>query len=273
VPLASGTAVATDAARLSADLASSLSPRTGGSYMLYVSRRGGRPGIWKLANGASRELWAGSPSDSVSAPAIAADGRIAFTVARGQHTALYVMQSDGAHPSIVTDAFALRGSAAWAPDAKSIVVAALHEDEPRLMSFNPAGGPPVPLVYEYSIDPSWSPDGQFLLYSGADVGVTSPLRAVEPDGRPYPLPAVMLPRGAHRVVFGPEPDTIVALHGDFAHRNFWLIDLKTGSGRPLTQIASDFDIRDFDLSADKSEILFDRVEETSSVALVDRAGG
>ena len=87
----------------------------------------------------------------------AADGRIAFTVAQGEHTALYVMRSDGAHPSIVTDAFALRGNAARAPDAKSIVVAALHEGEPRLMSFNPAGGPPVPLVYEHSIDPVWSP--------------------------------------------------------------------------------------------------------------------
>ena len=272
VPLASGTSAATAAGRLSADLASGLSPRSGSSYLLYVSRRAGRPGIWKLANGANRELWVGSPYDSVSAPAIAADGRIAFTVARGQRTALYVMQNDGAHPSMVTDAFALRGNAAWAPDGKSIVIAALHEGEPRLMSFNPAGGSPVPLLYEYSRDPVWSPDGQFLLYSGADVGVNFPLRAVEPDGRPYPLPVVMLPRGARRVVFGPQPGTIVALHGDFAHRDFWLIDLKTGSGRPLTQLASSFDIRDFDLSADKSEILFDRVEETSSVALVDRTG-
>jgi Tol biopolymer transport system component len=272
VPLASDPAVATAAGRLSADLASGLSPRSGASYVLYVSRGAGRPGIWKLANGASRELWVGSPYDSVSAPAIAADGRIAFTVARGQRSALYVMQGDGAHPSIVTDAFALRGNVAWAPDAKSIVAAALHEGEPRLMSFNPAGGSPVPLVYEYSRDPVWSPDGQFLLYSGADVGVTIPLRAVEPDGTPYPLPAVMLPRGARRVVFGPEPGTIVTLHGDFAHRDFWLIDLKTGAGRRLTQLASDFDIRDFDLSPDRSEILFDRVEESSTVAIVDRTG-
>ena len=238
--------------------------------MLYVSRRAGRPGIWKLANGASRELWVGSPSDTVSGPAIAPDGRIAFTVTQGERTSLYVMQSDGAHPSLVADSFALRGNAAWAPDGKSIIVAALHDGEPRLMSFNPVGGSPVPLVYEYSVDPVWSPDGQFLLYSGADVGVTFPLRAVEPDGRPYPLPAVMLPRGARRVVFGPQPDTIVALRGDFAHKDFWLIDLKTGAERRLTQLTSGFDIRDFDISADKSEILFDRMEETSTVALVDR---
>ena len=270
VALPSGAVVATAAGRLSADFATGLSPRTTSSYVLYVSRRAGRPGIWRLADGASRELWVGSPSASVSAPAIAPDGRIAFTVADGERSSLYVMQSDGAHLSVVTDSFSLRGNAAWAPDGKSIIVAALHEGEPRLMSFFPAGGAPVPLVYEYSRDPVWSPDGQFLLYSGADVGVTLPLRAAEPDGRTYPLPPIMLPRGARRVVFGPEPGTLVALRGDFAHKDFWLIDLKTGVERRLTQFTSDFDIRDFDLSADKSEILFDRVQESSTVALIDR---
>jgi hypothetical protein len=273
LPLPGGATVATSAGQLSADLASGgLSPRAGPSYVLYVSRRAGRPGIWRLANGASRELWTGSPSETVSAPAISRDGRVAFTVAEGERTRLYVMQSDGARPSVVADSFTLRGNAAWAPDGKSIIVAALHDGEPRLMSFFPAGGTPLPLVYEYSRDPVWSPDGQFLLYSGAEVGVTFPLRAVEPDGRPYPLPSVILPRGARRVVFGPVADSIIALRGDFAHKDFWLIDLKTGAERRLTQLGADFDIRDFDVSADKSEILFDRVEESSTVALVDRAG-
>ena len=99
-----------------------------------------------------------------------------------------------------------------------------------------------------------------------------PLRAVEPDGRPYALPSVMLSRGAHRVVFGPEPNTILVLRGEFARRDFWLIDLKSGAERRLTQLSGDFDIRDFDLSADKSEILFDRVEESPTVALIDRTG-
>ncbi|MGN6451577.1 MAG: TIR domain-containing protein [Steroidobacteraceae bacterium] len=272
IPLSTETAVATDAGRLSAGSLSGLSPRAAPGYVLYLSRGAGRPGMWKLANGTQRELWSGGRSDTVSAPAIARDGRIAFTVARGERTLLYVMQSDGTHLSVVADSFALSGNAAWAPDGKSIIVAVLHEGEPRLVSFNPLGGAPLPLVYEYSVDPVWSPDGQFLLYSGAQVGVNFPLRAVEPDGRPYPLPAVMLPRGARRIVFGPEPGTIVALRGDFTHKDFWLIDLKTGAERRLTQLPTGFDIRDFDLSADKRELLFDRVEETSTVALIDRTG-
>lgn len=98
-----------------------------------------------------------------------------------------------------------------------------------------------------------------------------PLRAADREGRPYPLPSVTLPRGAQRVVFGPQPGTIIVLRGEFMHKDFWLIDLKTGAERRLTQLNADFDIRDFDLSADKSEILFDRVEESSTVALIERA--
>jgi Tol biopolymer transport system component len=135
----------------------------------------------------------------------------------------------------------------------------------------PDGSAPQPLVYEYSIDPVWSPDGQFLLYAGADVSTSFPLRAAAADGRAYPLQPVMLPRGAHRVVFGPGASTIVVLRGEFLHKDFWLIDLKTGAERRLTQFTSGSDIRDFDISTDKTEILFDRVEETSTVALIDRA--
>jgi Tol biopolymer transport system component len=270
LPLPTDASVATTAAPLSSAFATGLSPRSGPSYVLDVSRRDGRPGIWRLANGGSREIWVGSPSDSLSAPAVAPDGRIAFTVADGDRSRLYVTQPDGGRVTLLADSFTLRGNAAWSPDGKSIVVGVLHDREPRLMSFPAAGGSPLPLVYEYSVDPAWSPDGQFLLYSGADVGMTFPLRAVEPDGRPYPLPPVMLSRGAHRVVFGPEPNTILVMRGDFAHKDFWLIDLKTGAERRLTQLNAEFDIRDFDLSGDKSEILFDRVEESSTVALIER---
>jgi Tol biopolymer transport system component len=271
VQFPAGTAVATAAERLSADVETGLSPRSGPSYLLYVSRRAGRPGIWKLANGVSQELWVGSPASMVGAPSIAPDGRIAFTVADGERTWLYVMQGDGAHAALVADSLALRGKVAWSPDGKSIIGAVVRDGEPRLTVFFPDGSTPQPLVYEYSIDPVWSPDGQFLIYAGADVSTSFPLRAAAADGRAYPLQPVMLPRGTHRVVFGPGASTIVVLRGEFLHKDFWLIDLKTGAERRLTQFTSGSDIRDFDISTDKTEILFDRVEETSTVALIDRA--
>jgi Tol biopolymer transport system component len=272
VPLAAGVAVATHAEPLSADLAMGSAPRSGPGYVLYVARQAGRPGIWKLAQGSARALWVGAPSDSIGAPAIAADGRIAFTVADGGRTRLYVIGPDGAHATVVADSVPLRGNAAWAPDGKSVIVGALHDGEPRLTSFFPDGGTPQPLVYEYSVNPIWSPGGQFLLYAGAGVGTSFQLRAAAADGRAYPLPPLMLPRDSQRVVFEPDGDAIVVLRGEFRHKDFWLIDLKTGTERRLTQFADGFDIRDFDISADRSAILFQRVEESSTVALIERGG-
>jgi len=253
--------------------ATGLSPRTGSDYTLYVSARAGRQGIWRTANGRSRELWSDAHSIIVGAPAVTRDGQhIAFTVADGDRTILYTMDSEGMQLRAVTRALDLRGNPAWAPDGRSIVSAVLRDGEPRLMNISLDDSPPSPLVPEYSIDPVWSPDGQFLLYSGADVGTTFPLRAVARDGRPYPIPALMLTRGARRIAFGPDAHSIVLLRGDVGHKNFWLVDLRTGAQRQLTELAPDIAISDFDLSRDGSAVLFDRIQESSRIALIERGG-
>jgi Tol biopolymer transport system component len=250
-----------------------LSPRAGPNYILYVSARAGRQGIWRQADGQSRELWSDAHAIIVGAPAVAWDGRhIAFTVADGERTILYTMDSDGKEVRTLTRSLVLRGTPAWAPDGRSIVSAVLRDGEPRLMSIFLDDSPPSPLVSEYSIDPVWSPDGQFLIYSGADVGTTFPLRAVARDGRPYPIPALILTRGARRVAFGPDANSIVLLRGDVGHKNFWLVDLRTGAERQITELAPDIAISDFDLSRDSSAVLFDRTQESSRIALIERGG-
>jgi Tol biopolymer transport system component len=249
------------------------SPRTGPNYILYVSARAGRHGIWQAANGESRELWSDDHSIIVSAPAVTRDGRhIAFTVANGERTILYTMDSDGREVRALTRSLDLRGNPAWAPDGRSIVSAVLRDGEPRLMSIFLDNSPPSQLVSEYSIDPVWSPDGQFLIYSGADVGTTFVLRAVARDGRPYPIPALILTRGARRIAFTPDARSIVLLRGDVGHKNFWLVDLDTGAERQISQLAPDVAISDFDLSRDGSVILFDRIQESSRIALIERGG-
>jgi Tol biopolymer transport system component len=249
------------------------SPRTGPDYILYVSARAGRQGIWKAADGRSRELWSDAHAIIVGAPALARDGRhIAFTVADGERTILYTMDSDGKDVRALTRSLDLRGTPAWAPDGRSIVSAVLRDGEPRLMSIFLDNSPASPLVSEYSIDPVWSPDGQFLIYSGADVGTTFPLRAVARDGRPYRIPALILTRGARRVAFGPDADSIVLLRGEVGHKNFWLVDLRTGAERQITDLAPGIAISDFDLSRNAGTVLFDRIQESSRIALIERGG-
>jgi Tol biopolymer transport system component len=182
------------------------------------------------------------------------------------------MTSDGKALRAVSTSLPLRGSPAWAPDGLSIAQAVLHDGEPRLMRIFLDDRPPTPLVSEYSIDPVWAPDGRFLVYSGADVGTTFPLRAVAADGRPYSIPALMLTRGGRRIVLSADGRSMVVLRGEVSHKNFWLVDLKTGAERQITELAPDIAIRDFDLSRDGSAIVFDRVQESSRIALIERGG-
>jgi hypothetical protein len=107
-----------------------------------------------------------------------------------------------------------------------------------------------------------------LLYSGPDVGTTFAVRAVAADGRPYPLPALILSRGARRVVFWRDTRSIVVLRGSVSHKNFWLVDLQTGAGRQLGDLTSEPAIGD---SRSGDEIVFDRVEKSSEIALIERA--
>jgi Tol biopolymer transport system component len=256
--------------RITLPTVSGRSPRFGSNALLYVSSKGGSDGIWKLANETAAELWSAPGARVVGGPALSRDGRrIAVSIEERGRTRLLAMHDDGTDVQVLDESLDLRGAPAWAPDGQSIVVAANREGVPQLMRVPVPAGAPAPLVPEYARDPTWSPDGRFLLYSGADVGTTFVVKAVSGDGRPHPLPNLTLTRGARRLAFVPGRLALVVLRGEIAHKDFWLVDLETGSERRLTDLGPEFVVRDFDVSPDGREIVFDRVQENSDVALID----
>ena len=271
VPISEQAAEESAARRITLPTAGGLSPRLGADYLLYVSSRGGSEGIWKVEEGTATELWSAPEARVVGPPAIARDGRgITFVIEERGRTRLYVMDHDGRNVRAIAESLELRGAPAWAPDGESITVAAYHDGAPRLFRVSLDGRTTAPLLPEHSIDPVWSPDGRFLAYSGPDVGTTFLVKAVTSDGRPYPVPNLTLTRGARRFVFLPGGRALVVLRGEIEHKNFWLIDLESGTERRLTNFGRDFTIRDFDLSPDGREIVFDRVRENSDILLIDR---
>jgi hypothetical protein len=56
------------------------------------------------------------------------------------------------------------------------------------------------------------------------------------------------------------------------HNQFWYIDHETGSRRQLTNFGREFTIRDFDISTDGREIIFDRRHDNSDLALIELSG-
>jgi Tol biopolymer transport system component len=247
------------------------SPRLGPGYLLYVSSSGTGDGIWKVADGTSTELWNAS-AKVIGGPDIAPDGRrIAFSVEQRGRTALYVMDADGTNLRAVTDALALRGAPAWTTDGKSLSSAAMVNGTPQLFRIS-LDGTAVPLVQDYAVDPVWSPRGDFVVYSGPDIGTTFQLKAIAANAGPHPLPNLTLTRGARRLRFLHTRPALVVMRGDIHHRDLWLIDLESGAERQLTRLPTDFDLRDFDISPDDRDLVLERVEERSGIVLISGIG-
>ena len=172
--------------------------------------------------------------------------------------------ADGTEARIVTQSLELQGAPAWTPDGQSITVAAVADGVPRLFTVPLDNRPPTPFVTDYSVDPTWSPDGNVVVFSGADVGTTFPVKAVTANASAYQLANLMLTRGARRLAFMPGRRSLLVLRGGMPARDsLRVIDLDTGAERQLTDFAPDFEVRDFDVSADGREVVVEQVRERS----------
>jgi hypothetical protein len=86
------------------------------------------------------------------------------------------------------------------------------------------------------------------------------------------LPDLVLTRGARRLAFLRGDDALVVMKGGVSHKEFWVVDLKSGHTRQLTSLGREFALGDFDLSEDGREIIFDRAREESDIVLFERPG-
>lgn len=247
------------------------SPRTGPGYLLYVSSRSGGESLWKFAGGSATELWSAPDARIVGGAAISPDGkRVAFTAGEGDALRLYVMHADGSGLRAMPEALSVRGAPSWSPDGSSLAVSAIESGAPALLRIDVATQRTSIVRREAASDPVFTPDGARILYSGAEVGTTFPIRATDAGGRSAPLRDLVLSRGVRRIAFLPRQNVIVVLRGEMVHKNFWAIDLETGSERQLTDFGRDVVIGDFDVSPDGREIVFDREQDASDVVLIER---
>ena len=242
----------------------------GSGYLLYVARNGSNDSLWKLKNETSTELWRGQAARVTGGPAISPDERfIAFTARQENLSLLYVIQSDGTNARVVTNSLNLQGDPAWAPDGQSIISAVTVSGEPHLFRIPINGTSPSPLSTEYSLNPSWAPNGQFLVFSGPDIGTTFAVKAMGAQAGPYTMPSITLTRGARHLAFLKGGHALVVLRGAIQHKDLWVIDLETGAEKQLTELPLDFNIQDFDISPDGHEVVLERAQDSSDIVLID----
>ena len=271
LPVTDGVTDESAATRITLPTTGARSPRYGPGYLLYVSSKRGQEGIWKLADDNATELWSRPQTRLVGAPAISPDGRrIAFTAEQNGDSRLHVMEADGSGARTLGSALDVHGTPTWAHDGQSVAVSALDDGEPRIFKVPLDGHAPVLLVHHYATEPNWSPTGGFLIYAGPQVGVNFDVRAVTADGKPRALPKLTLTRGAERMAIRQDGEAMVVLRGEIGSRDLALFDLESGAERKLTGFSRDVTVGDFDVSADGSEIVFERKAESADVILIER---
>ena len=87
------------------------------------------------------------------------------------------------------------------------------------------------------------------------------------------MPELILTRGARHLALLPGGRKLVFLQGEIQHKNLWMVDLQTGAMQQLTHMPAEFDVRDFDLSADGTEAILERAQARSDVIVIDRPSG
>jgi serine/threonine protein kinase len=271
VPIMNDVVDEAKASRIAVPTARSAAPRFGpDSSLLYLASRGGGDGVWRLSGTRASELWKPVRGAAVGAAAVSPDGkRICFPIRRERRSTLYCTNAEGADARAIAPSLDVRGAASWSPDGKWIAVAARERLGVRVFKIPIGGGGPIRLVDSVSSNPVWSPDGQFILYSGTPHARNAPLKAVTPDGRPYGTPPLSVDRVGDSYRFLPNGKDLVLKLGGFRRQDFWLFDLATGRRRRLTTLRPGESLNRFDVSPDGKNILFERVRENSDIVLIE----
>ena len=95
------------------------------------------------------------------------------------------------------------------------------------------------------------------------------MKAVTPEGKPFPFPELSVDRDGDSYRFTGDGKQVVVKQGGFRRQDFWLLDLATGARRQLPRLKPGESLQRFDVSPDGKRVVFERVWENSDVVLIE----
>jgi Tol biopolymer transport system component len=123
----------------------------------------------------------------------------------------------------------------------------------------------VRLTTGAAFNPVCSPDGSLIVYAGALVGGSVPIRGVRPDGTAVDLPTAQSQLGgSYRFLRDGTGLVYLAQPQDF-----WMLNVSTKTTRRLTRLSNRGVVRTFDITPDGKQIVFDRTRDNSDVVLIE----
>ncbi|HLL13758.1 MAG TPA: DUF5050 domain-containing protein [Pyrinomonadaceae bacterium] len=117
-------------------------------------------------------------------PTPAASNRIAFSADRGQTTAVYVMDGNGAGQTRLTDKLSYSFGTVWSPDGTKLAFHTYRDGQSEIYVMNADGSNQTRLTTSVigSYQPAWSPDSTKIAFRSYDAQAYSDIYVVNTDG-------------------------------------------------------------------------------------------
>jgi Tol biopolymer transport system component len=248
--------------------AQAIEPRIGGTSTFYISSGGTADGLWRMGPDGTSTVWRDSDGEMAEPPAVSADGaRVVLVITQRGTRHLTMLAGDGTGARTLGPGIEPQGAAAWSPDGQWVIVGGQDRQGPALFKIKADTGEVQRFLNQPAFNPAWSRNG-LIVFTGNIAGGSVPLVAVRSTGEPVAIPSVKVRPGSYR--FLPDGSALVLLD-HAATLNWTIVDVKSWTARPLTNLKNRGVVRGFDITPDERYLLFDRSRENSDIVLIDRA--